>query len=234
MKRVVSYIRVSTARQGASGLGIEAQRVDVAAFCERNGYKHLEEFLEIESGRRSDRPILRQALERAEAARAVLVIARLDRLSRNVAFIANLLESEVEFKACDIPSANRLTLHVLAAVAEEEARAISTRTKAALAAAKARGVLLGAANPKIRIALLAANSLPKARLAARVARRHLRDKARAQVAGTIAALRMQGYGYGSIAYELNDREFKTSRGNRWRASTVWRAAKGLQSGTITA
>lgn len=193
MKRAVSCIPVSTARQGASGLGIDGQRADVAAFCERNGYKPLEEFLEIESGRQSDRPILRQALERAEAAGALLVIARLDRLSRNIAFIANLLESEVEFRACDIPSANRLTLHVLAAVAEEEARAISARTKAALAAAKARGALLGAANPKIRIALLAANSLPKARIAARNARRLLRDKAWARVAGTIAALRLQGH-----------------------------------------
>lgn len=174
MKPAVSYIRVSTRRQGTSGLGIDAQRADVANFCRHNGYRHLEEFLEIESGRRSDRPILQQAIERAEAARALLVIARLDRLSRNVAFIANVLESGVEFRACDIPSANRLTLHVSAAFAEEEARVISARTKAALAAAKARGVLLGAANPKIRIALLAANSLPKAQLAARVARRFAR------------------------------------------------------------
>ncbi|MGA7247867.1 MAG: recombinase family protein, partial [Candidatus Cybelea sp.] len=140
MKKAVSYLRVSTQRQGASGLGVEAQRSAVEAFCRSHGYRIVEEFVEIESGRKSDRPVLRDALARAKSSHSTLVIAKLDRLARNVAFIANLMESGVEFRACDMPEANGLLLHVMAAVAEQEARAISERTRNALAAAKARGV----------------------------------------------------------------------------------------------
>ena len=134
----VTYLRVSTERWGQSGLGLEAQRAAVAAHVLGRG-EVAAEFVEVESGKRADRPELVRALAEAKRAGAVLLIAKLDRLARNVAFIANLLESGVEVTAADMPEANRFVLHVMAAVAEQEGRAISERTKAALAAAKARG-----------------------------------------------------------------------------------------------
>ena len=145
--RFVTYLRVSTDQQGRSGLGLEAQRTAVAAHVFSSGGRIVAEHVEVESGRKKDRPELAAALEAARALRAVLLIAKLDRLARNVAFVSNLMESGVEFVAADMPTVNRLTVHILAAVAEEEARMISARTKAALAAAKARGVVLG--NPRL-------------------------------------------------------------------------------------
>ncbi len=139
--KFVSYLRVSTQKQGASGLGLEGQRAAVAAFISPD--KIAAEYVEIESGKRSDRPQLAAAISHAKRIGARLVIAKLDRLARNVHFVSGLMESGVDFVACDMPEANRLTIHILAAVAEHEARAISDRTKAALAAAKARGVKLG-------------------------------------------------------------------------------------------
>src|SRR5215475_2900322 len=141
--RIVSYIRVSTARQGESGLGMEAQRGAVEAFAAQHGGAIVASYVEVETGKRSDRPELAKALCVARKAKATLVIAKLDRLARNVAFIANLMDAGVEFLACDQPFASRLTLHILAAVAEDEARRISDRTRAALQAAKARGRKLG-------------------------------------------------------------------------------------------
>lgn len=145
--RFVAYLRVSTDAQGRSGLGLEAQRGAVAAHAGTAGGTIAAEFVEVESGRRTDRSELAAALDACRALRATLVIARLDRLARNVAFVSGLMESGVEFVAADMPAVNRLTVHILAAVAEEEARMTSTRTKAALAAAKARGVRLG--NPRL-------------------------------------------------------------------------------------
>jgi len=141
--RYVAYLRVSTTKQGAQGLGMEAQKTAVEDFVGRHGGTILETYVEVETGTRSDRPELAKALGAASKAKATLIIAKLDRLARNVAFIANLMEAGVEFVACDQPFANRLTLHVLAAVAEDEARRTSERTKAAMAAAKSRGTKLG-------------------------------------------------------------------------------------------
>lgn len=143
----VAYLRVSTEGQGRSGLGLEAQREAVARHVAGAGGAISAEFVEVESGRKKERPQLAAALATCRASRATLVIAKLDRLARNVAFVSNLMESGVEFVAADMPVVNRLTVHILAAVAEEEARMISARTKAALAAAKARGVRLG--NPHV-------------------------------------------------------------------------------------
>ena len=154
----VAYYRVSTDKQGRSGLGLEAQRAAVAAHVAATHGTVAAEFVEVESGRRKDRPQLAAALAAARIHRAILVIAKLDRLARNVHFVSGLMESGVEFVAADLPTVNRLTVHILAAVAEEEARMISARTKAALAAAKARGVRLG--NPN-----LAAGSPAQARAA---------------------------------------------------------------------
>src|SRR3954466_11391511 len=135
----VAYYRVSTAKQGASGLGLEAQREAVAGYLNGGNWQLAAEFTEVESGRKNDRPELAKALAMCRRIGATLIIAKLDRLARNVAFVSNLMESGVEFVAADFPQANRLTIHILAAVAEHEREMISARTKAALAAAKARG-----------------------------------------------------------------------------------------------
>ncbi len=142
----IAYYRVSTDKQGMAGLGMEAQRNAVNGFIAGRG-ELVGEFVEVESGKRHrNRPQLLAALDECRKRRAILIIAKLDRLARNVAFIANLMESNVEFIAADMPEANRLTIHILAAVAEHEARIISDRTKAALAVAKGRGTKLG--NPR--------------------------------------------------------------------------------------
>ena len=139
----VSYLRVSTQRQGQSGLGIEAQRAAVDGYVSSTGGTLLEEHVEVESGSSRPRPILLQSIARAKKNGAVLVIAKLDRLARNVAFVSALMEAGVEFVAVDFPAANKLLIHIMAAVAEHEKLLISQRTKAALGAAKARGVRLG-------------------------------------------------------------------------------------------
>lgn len=141
--RYIAYYRVSTTRQGRSGLGLDAQREAIRCHLAGSSGDLLSEFTEIESGGRSDRPELAKALAACRLHRATLIIAKLDRLARNVAFISNLLEAGVEFFACDMPIANRLTIHILSAVAENEARMISERTRVALAAAKRRGTQLG-------------------------------------------------------------------------------------------
>jgi DNA invertase Pin-like site-specific DNA recombinase len=139
----IAYYRVSTDRQGRSGLGLEAQRAAVGRYLAGIGGILMAEHTEVETGRRNDRPELAKALAACRKHKARLVIAKLDRLSRNVAFIATMMDAGVEFVACDNPHATRLTLHILAAVAEHEREMISARTKAALQAAKARGVRLG-------------------------------------------------------------------------------------------
>src|SRR2546428_4213436 len=141
--KFVAYFRVSTDKQGKSGLGLEAQREAVLTYLDGGRWSLVQEFVEVESGKRNDRPELTAALAACKKHKAKLVIAKLDRLSRNLAFIATLMDSGVEFVAVDNPHANRLTLHILAAVAEHERHMIADRTKAALQAAKARGIRLG-------------------------------------------------------------------------------------------
>ena len=146
-KKLIAYYRVSTKQQGASGLGLEAQRKAVADYAERSGGKIESSYTEVESGKRADRPELAKAIAHARRSKATLVIAKLDRLARNVAFVSALMEAGCDFVAVDNAAAIRLTIHILAAVAEDEARRISERTTVALAAAKARGTLLGSARP---------------------------------------------------------------------------------------
>ena len=159
--RYIAYYRVSTVRQGESGLGLEAQRAATTSFMKSADAELVSEFTEVESGKRANRPELAAAIQQCRNSGAVLLIAKLDRLARNVAFIANLLESGVKFTAIDMPNADRFMMHVYAAMAEEEGRRISERTTAALAAAKARGVRLGvngkvlAEKPKSRADTLA-------------------------------------------------------------------------------
>lgn len=145
MARLIAYLRVSTQQQGRSGLGLEAQQSAIAGYAKSIAGEVIATYTEVESGKRSDRPELAKALSHAKRSKCRLVIAKLDRLGRNVAFISALMESRVEFTAVDSPHANKLTLHILSAIAEHEAEMISARTKAALAAAKARGVKLGSA-----------------------------------------------------------------------------------------
>jgi DNA invertase Pin-like site-specific DNA recombinase len=209
--RFISYFRVSTARQGRSGLGIVAQRQAVAAYL--NGRKPIAEFLEIESGTKSDRPQLTQALAACRVHRSVLVIAKLDRLARNVAFVSALMDAGVEFEACDFPAANRLTIHILAAVAEHECRMISERTRAALAAAKARGKVLGGFKGRAGTC----TDLAKAR-AVRVAKAERRA---IDLALTIRQLQSEGINsLRAIAARLNGRSIAAPRGGCWSAAQV--------------
>ena len=139
--RYIAYYRVSTEKQGASGLGLEAQQQAVINYIKPENI--YQEFTEVESGRKKDRPILQEALELCKATGSTLVIAKLDRLARNVAFVSALLESGVKFVCCDMPTANELTIHIYSAIAQDEAKRISTRTREALQVLKDRGVQLG-------------------------------------------------------------------------------------------
>jgi hypothetical protein len=141
--RTIHYYRVSTAKQSKSGLGLDAQRAAVEAFCASRGCEPLGEYEEHESGKRDDRPELAKALHHAKVTGATLLIAKLDRLSRNVAFLATLQDAGVRFVAADMPEANELTIHIMAAMAQHERKAISKRTREALAAAKARAATTG-------------------------------------------------------------------------------------------
>src|SRR5215831_7552936 len=145
MATFIGYLRVFTKGQGESGLGLEAQRAALESFVGQAKGTLVMVYVEVESGKRADRPELAKAVAHAKRSKATLCVAKLDRLSRNVEFLARVMNSGADFVACDNPAANRLTLHILTAVAEAEAKAISDRTKAALAAAKARGALLGSA-----------------------------------------------------------------------------------------
>jgi DNA invertase Pin-like site-specific DNA recombinase len=206
MTRFITYFRVSTIQQGKSGLGLDAQRQAVAGYVAGRG-EIVAEFTEVESSR-NKRPQLNAALEACRKHKATLLIARLDRLARNVAFISNLMESRVDFVAVDMPQANRLSIHILAAVAEHEREMISKRTKEALKAAKARGVRLGNPDP-----------IP----AARLANAALQEQAalfHAAVKPLIQNLRLQGYTLAKIAAELNSRNVPTAQGGLWHPSTV--------------
>jgi DNA invertase Pin-like site-specific DNA recombinase len=211
--RYVTYLRVSTDRQGKSGLGLEAQRKAVVDHVAGKG-EIAAEYVEIESGKKNDRPQLARALTEAKRIGAVLLIAKLDRLARNVAFIANLLEAGVEIAAADMPEANRFLLHVMAAVAEHEAQAISDRTRAALAAAKARGVALGWSMP---------GRAEEQRHAARKGAQSNAMKADQHAANVLPVIRQiaaRGASLRQIADELNTRGMKTARGGLWYAATV--------------
>jgi len=209
----ITYLRVSTDRQGKSGLGLEAQRKAVADHVASKG-QIAAEYVEIESGKKNERPQLASALAEAKQIGAVLLIAKLDRLARNVAFIANLLEAGVEIAAADMPEANRFLLHVMAAVAEHEAQAISDRTRAALAAAKARGIKLGWAMPS-RKAEQHRAARKGAEINAQKADRHA-----ANVLPVIRQIADRGASLRQIAAGLNERGIKTARGGLWYATTI--------------
>jgi DNA invertase Pin-like site-specific DNA recombinase len=223
--RFISYLRVSTAGQGRSGLGIEGQRQAVTDYLNGGRWELLAEFVEVESGKRSDRPALAKALAACRLHKATLVIAKLDRLARNVAFVANLMESGVPFVAADMPTATPFMLHIYAAVAQEEGRAISARTKAALAAAKARGVALGGAR---------AGAAERARQVAGKGTAALQAAATARAAdlqpilSELAAAGITSQ-YG-IARALTVRGIPTARGGQWTNVQVGHLLRRLEAG----
>ena len=215
--RIVTYLRVSTVRQGASGLGLEAQRAAVQAFAAAGYHRLVAEFVEVESGKKADRPQLNAALAACRLHRATLVIAKLDRLARNVAFIANLMDGGVDFVACDMPHANRLTLHLMAAMAEHEREMISERTKAALAAAKTRGVKLGNPNGAAHLR----EGCKAAAAKAAVVRQGIARVRAAAVAPLLTQLKAEGVsGATATAAELNRRGVPSPGGGMWYAKQV--------------
>lgn len=225
--RFVAYYRVSTARQGASGLGLDAQRDSVMHFLNGGNWTMVADFVEVESGRKSDRPKLAEALVACRLHGATLVVAKLDRLARNAHFLLGLKEAGVEFVCVDMPSANRLTVGIMAMVAEEEARMISARTKAALAAARRRGTKLGTP----------ANLTPEARrkgTRASLHRRKVIAKRWEQDVGPIVRELVEGGStLRSAAEQMNKRALPARRGGSWTATQVWRVLRtspGLSTG----
>jgi DNA invertase Pin-like site-specific DNA recombinase len=206
----ISYYRVSTDKQGQSGLGLEAQRKAVLDYLNGGRWTVLAEFTEIESGKRNNRPQLAEALRQCRLTGATLVIAKLDRLSRDAHFLLGLQKAEVEFVCADMPEANKLTIGLLAIVAQHEREQISLRTKAALAAAKARGVSLGGwkRGPKVNTAL------------GRQALTAASDAFAARVAPVAKELRKGGMSLRQIVAELDKRNIRTMRGGAWTATTV--------------
>lgn len=216
--RFIAYFRVSTQAQGRSGLGLEAQKEAVRQYVERNGGILLTPgYQEIESGKRADRPQLALALERCRQTRATLVVAKMDRLTRNVAFLCKLRDSGVNFVAVDNPNANHLTVTILVAVAEEERRLISVRTKAALQAAKARGVQLGC--PKGQGAARFGANAGKGGAEATKASA---DAFAQSLAGIVLPLKAEGKSLRQIAASLNADNIVTARGGQWQANSVKR------------
>lgn len=209
--KFVAYYRVSTKRQGDSGLGLDAQKLAVLNYLDGGRWDLLAEYTDVESGADDGRPELAKAIEHAKKAKATLVIAKLDRLSRKVSFVASLMDSGVRFVAVDNPSANELTINILAAVAQEERRLISQRTKAALAAAKKRGALLG--NPR----------LGEARMLAQKARVDGSDRFAANLLPVIRQAQAAGCtSLRDVAKVLNARGIRTRRGTEWTATAVSR------------
>jgi DNA invertase Pin-like site-specific DNA recombinase len=215
--RWVSYLRVSTGRQGRSGLGLEAQRKAVDDFLNVGDGKVVKEFVEVESGKKVDRPILADAIKACRLYGAKLVIAKIDRLSRDAHFLLGLEKAGIDFVAADMPNANRLTVGIMAMIAEEERRMISRRTKDALAAAKRRGVKLGGYRVGSKLTA-------KARKAGQEANARVAAERAAYVSPVIAELQAAGAAsLRAIAAGLNDRGVLTARGiGDWSATQVLR------------
>lgn len=212
MQNVIAYFRVSTQKQGVSGLGIAAQQYAVNEYAKRTGGNIVAEFTEVESGRKSTRPQLSAAIAEAKRTGATLVIAKLDRLARNVSFIFALRDAGVNFVACDIPEANTLTVGIFAVMAQHEAELISKRTKDALAAKRAQGHKLG--NP--------ANLTDEARAAGRAAHKAqaAQNTNTKRAAGYAKVLSESGLSLREIADRLNAEGFATARGGKYAATQV--------------
>jgi DNA invertase Pin-like site-specific DNA recombinase len=220
MKKLIAYIRVSTRKQERSGLGLEAQMASVEQYAQSVGGVIVKVYIETETGKIADRPELQKALAHAKCIGATLVVAKLDRLARNVEFTAALMNSGADFVACDNPTANRLTIHILAAVAEDEARRISERTRAALQAYKRRGGLLGASLPQCRN--LDQGAREKGAAAAGRAVHQLASAAYLHILPLVEQLRSEGNTLEVIASKLNSQGYSTRRGKSWNPTQVMR------------
>jgi DNA invertase Pin-like site-specific DNA recombinase len=222
----VVYLRVSTERQGRSGLGLEAQRAAVASYANDAGLTIVEEFLEVETGKGANaltkRPQLLAALASAKKRKAKLVLAKLDRLARNVHFISGLMETGVDFVAADMPHADRFQLHIFAAVAEHEARAISERTRAALQAAKERGCKADGKPFK-------GGSLGSHGRVLAVQRKAEAVERLSPVANTLAELRQRGLSMRAMVGVLNERGVDSPGGGKWHLANLHRAMKRLEA-----
>ncbi len=207
----IAYYRVSTTKQGQSGLGLEAQRQAVMRYVGSDKILAAE-FTDVESGKNDNRPELQKAIDQAQREGAVLLIAKLDRLSRNLTFISMLMDAHVKFVCCDMPQANEFTIHIFAALAQQERKMISERTKAALQSKKAQGVQLG--KPENLSQLAAAKGLVIRQANARA------HKGNRQATELIQFYRKQGLTYAAIAERLNELGYKTRRGKNFHPQTV--------------
>lgn len=211
--KFIAYFRVSTQKQGASGLGLDAQKEAVGRFLNGGEWELVAEYQEVETGKGSDalakRPQLKAALAACRKEGATLIIAKLDRLARNVHFVSGLMESKVKFVACDMPEANELTIHIMAAFAEHEAKRISQRTKDALAIAKSRGVVLGKAG--------ADNLRPNIE-----ARQKVADDFAAKLQSLFDSMKRRGLSQRAMATELNAIGVPTQKGGTWHLTQVQR------------
>jgi DNA invertase Pin-like site-specific DNA recombinase len=226
MTDYVAYMRVSTQEQGNSGLGLDAQRSAIDAYLKHNNGFALEYFTEIESGKRADRPNLKSALELARRKNAILIISKLDRLSRNVAFIAALMDSKVKFIALDMPGANEFTVHIMAAVAEQERKAISKRTSDALQAKKRQGARLGLSNPKREDAVKVSKLGSEAVISAA-------DAYAEKMRPVLEGLKASGIcSYKALADQLNAMGQRTARGGSWYPTTVKNLIQRLEGAQI--
>lgn len=227
MSGVVAYYRVSTQEQGRSGLGMEAQQSAVRRFTEQAGHEIIREFAEIESGKRSDRPQLARAIELCELSGAQLVIAKLDRLARNVHFISSLMESGIHFTAVDMPQANNFTVHVMAALSEQERKLISERTKAALKIKKEQGHKLG--NPKIAEARAARKNGSDMTVANEARSKAARDFANIVRGEIEEAVKKGASSLREVAQHLNDMGARTRQKKLWTAAAVKRVLVHLDT-----
>ena len=216
MKPAIAYYRVSTDKQGKSGLGLDAQKNSVDIFCKSREYNVTTHYEEIESGKKNDRPMLVAALKQCKKEKATLIIAKLDRLSRNVSFISNLMESGVKFVAADYPEADDLMLHMVSAFSQHERKAIGIRTKEALQAAKRRGVRLGSYGTDV----LSKVNKEEAIIFANIMK------------PVINCLKVEGFTtIRAITQELNKRSIPTYRNNgtEWHIPTVFRLSKSIMA-----
>lgn len=211
----VAYLRVSTQKQGYSGLGLEAQKEIIQKYLSHKN--PIAEYIEIESGRKTDRgrPKLKEALELCRKTGANLIVAKLDRLARNVAFLSQLLESDVDIVFCDFPQANKIVLHILAAISQYEAELVATRTKQALAAKKAQGYTLG--NPEHLMGKLDEAIAKSVETNKRKAEENPNNR---RAAAMLKVLAKEGKTLQEMADYLNEQGFTTSRGYKFSRSSV--------------
>jgi DNA invertase Pin-like site-specific DNA recombinase len=213
MKKYIAYYRVSRKEQGISGLGLSAQRTSVTAYAKAQDGIIIEEYTEVETGtNKRERIEIHKAIARAKQMGAVLAIAKLDRLARQVSFVSSLLDSGIEFVAVDMPTANNFTIHIFSALAEQEAKLISSRTKQALAELKSSGMVLG--TPKNL------DSIARAKGVQKIKENATNNDRNRQAQSVIMSCKEKGMSYRQIAEYLNQLNFKTRYGNLFMAPTV--------------